>query len=185
MTNTISAGSKRCPHVTLGAGEPWRRWRCEQCRDSGVRMRALSLHNPYPYLILDLPDEHWKNIENRQRSVMSTTGPLLLHAAAKADPIVHEAALTIARKAGVPEKLLPAMQQPAMSIVGAVYVAQVLPRRSLLDAQYRWKFPEHVGYLLTKRVRLAPRTVPGGQGVFHVDLTPEEAELCSEAGMLR
>lgn len=177
--------AKRCAHTKLEAGVPWGEWNCAECGNSGVRVRALSLHNPYPYLILDLPDEHWKNIENRVRSVMSEPGPLLIHAALKQSNTVHEAALTIARKVGVPEKLMPNFEQPAMSLVGAVYVSEILPKDSLLDRLHRWKFPGHVGYVLSARTKLPPREVRGGQGLFHVDLTPEEVACCRAANLLR
>lgn len=148
-------------------------------------MRALSLHDPYPQLILDLPDVHRKDIENRQRSVLSTLGPLLIHVAARATHERHAAALTVARKAGVPEALLPSSEDRVLGgIVGCVLVSMVLPQSSLLDAQYRWKFPNHVGYVLSKRVKLPFRAVSGGQGVFHVDLTAEEERLIREAEIL-
>lgn len=175
---------KRCPHQTPPPGLAWFEWKCIDCGE-GLRMRALSLHSPYPHLILQLPKQHWKNVENRQRAVMSTLGPLLIHTSARATHDRHAAALTVARKAGVPEELLPAWDsQPLGGIVGCVLVSQVLPKSSLLDHSYRWKFPEHVGYVLSKRVALPLREVSGGQGVFHVDLTSEEEALVRRAGIL-
>lgn len=166
-------------------GVPWAAWSCGLCNDAGVRMRALSLHDPYPQLILDLPDEHRKDIENRQRSVLSELGPLLIHVSARATHGRHAAALTVARKAGVPEELLPTQEDRVLGgIVGCVMVSQVLPKCSLFDRQYRWKFTEHVGYVLSKRVKLPFRAISGGQSVFHVDLTAEEQQLIQGAGIL-
>lgn len=176
---------KRCPHQVMLPGVSWAAWSCGLCDDAGTRMRALSLHDPYPQLILDLPDVHRKDIENRQRSVLSTLGPLLIHVSARATHERHAAALTVARKAGVPDALLPSPDDRVLGgIVGCVLVSTVLPQSSLLDAQYRWKFPSHVGYVLSKRVKLPFRAVSGGQGVFHVDLTAEEERLIREAGIL-
>ena len=176
---------KRCPHFKPPAsGMPWFEWTCSECQDSGVRMRALSLHDPYPWLILDLPDEHHKNIENRQRSMLSATGPLLVHVAKSATRPRHEEALKLARRCGVPDSLLPAFgARPLMGIVGCVNVSQKLPPHSMFDALYRWKFPTHVGYVLNKRVKLPFRGMAGGQGVFHVDLTREEEQIVRRAGM--
>ncbi len=42
---------KRCPHQLMLPGVPWAAWSCGLCNDAGVRMRALSLHDPYPQLI--------------------------------------------------------------------------------------------------------------------------------------
>lgn len=176
---------KRCPHQVMLPGIAWAAWSCGVCGDVGVRMRALSLHDPYPQLILDLPDEHRKDIENRQRSVLSELGPLLIHVSARATDERHDAALAVARKAGVPEKLLPSRENRQLGgIVGCVLVSQVLPKLSLFDWQYRWKFPQYVGYVLAKRVKLPFRAVSGGQGVFHVDLTAEEQQLIQGAGIL-
>lgn len=181
--NTVN-GRLRCPHLKMN-NRSHVAWKCDACGDGGWRMRALSLHNPYPHLILDLPNEHWKNIENRVRPVTKLCGPLLLHAAARCSDSTHAAAIAVARKAGVPEELMPGTDQPTMSLVGAVYVGDILPRTSLHDLNYRWKFRGHVGYVLTKRVKFAaPRELPGAQGLFHVDLTPEEAQCCIEAGLL-
>ncbi len=176
---------KRCPHQIMEPGAAWAFWNCEICNDSGVRMRALSLHDPFPQLILDLPEEHRKDVENRGRPVMNTLGPLLIHVSARATHERHAAALTVARKAGVPEALLPSpVDRQLGGIVGCVLVSQVLPKTSLFDAQYRWKFPNHVGYVLSKRVKLPFREVSAGQGVFRVDLTDEELGLIRDAGIL-
>ena len=176
---------KRCPHQVMEPGAPWAAWSCGLCDDAGVRMRALSLHDPYPELILDLPDEHRKDIENRERSVMSTLGPLLIHVSARATAERHAAALTVARKAGVPEALLPSSDNRQLGgILGCVLISQILPRASLLDHSFRWKFPNHVGYVLAKRVKLPFRAVSAGQGVFHVDLTQQELGLIRGAGIV-
>lgn len=148
-------------------------------------MRALALTQPYPYLILDLPQEHWKNIENRTRLISKRTGPLLIHAAQKCTLEQHDGALAVARKAGVPEELLPEYgSQDRMGILGCVLVYAVLPPRSLFDGMHRWKFTDHYGYVLTRRVKLPLRQMPAGQGIFHVDLTAREEQLIREAGIL-
>ncbi len=177
--------AKRCPHQVPPPGAAWFDWSCGLCNDVGTRMRALSLHDPYPYLILDLPDEHRKDIENRQRKVLSTPGPLLIQVTQRLTKDQHEAALTVARRAAVPEALLPPYQGRDLGgIVGCVLISEVLPRRSLADLVYRWKFEEHVGYVLAKRVKLPFRAVSAGQGVFHVDLTSAEREAIVAAGIL-
>lgn len=176
---------KRCPHQKPPPGVAWYDWSCGLCNDAGTRMRALSLHDPYPYLILDLPDEHRKDIENRQRKVLSTVGPLLIHVAARSTEQWHHSALKVAREAGVPEALLPPYQGRDLGgIVGCVLISEVLPKRSLADLSYRWKFLEHVGYVLPKRVKLPFRAVSAGQGVFHVDLTSAERDLIRSASIL-
>jgi len=134
---------------------------------------------------IDLPDIHRKDIENRQRTVLSTTGPLLIHVSARATSERHAAALTVARKAGVPEELLPTEQGRLLGgIVGCVFISQVLPKSSLFDQQYRWKFDNHIGYVLSKRTKIPFRPVSGGQGVFHVDLTRDEEDIIRGAGIL-
>lgn len=176
---------KRCPHVIAPPGQPWFFWECAECKDSGVRMRALSLTDPYPYLILDLPDEHRKDIENRKRPVMNTLGPLLIHVTKTCNDAQYEASLKVARAAGVPEELLPDRDsRPRMGTVGAVIIDQVLPRVGILDSYYRWKFPAHVAYVIGKRVKLPFRSMPGAQSVFQVDLTTEEVAILKGAGII-
>ena len=180
----VSTG-KRCPHQVPPPGAAWFDWSCGLCNDVGTRMRALSLHDPYPHLILDLPDEHHKNIENRQRKVLSTTGPLLIHVSRASSEQWHDSALKVAREAGVPEELLPPYRGRDLGgIVGCVLISDVLPKRSLADLAYRWKFLEHVGYVLSKRAKLPFRAVSAGQGVFHVDLTSAEREAIVASGIL-
>lgn len=179
------SNAKRCPHQQPPPGIAVFAWSCGICNDAGTRMRALSLTTPYPYLILDLPREHWKTVENRTRCVTSYTGPLLIHASQKCTLEQHEAALDVARKAGVPPELLPEYgSQDRGGIVGCVFVESILPKSSLFDGQHRWKFPNHFGYVLSKRVKLPFRMMRAGQGIFHVDLTQEEERLIREAGIL-
>jgi len=181
----MSGPAKRCPHATLPATpQPWFRWHCAEC-GTGIRMRALSLTNPYPFLMLDLPDEHRKDVENRKRPVTKTMGPVLLHAAKGCTLAQHVEATKVAREAGVPPELLPQHDsQPAMGLVGAVVLTGTLPAHSLLDAHYRWKFKGWEGYTVGARVKLPFRGMPGSQGIFYVDLTPDEEQILRLAGLL-
>jgi hypothetical protein len=132
-----------------------------------------------------LPKKHHKNIENRTKPVTNTLGPLLLCSSASVTEVQWESALDVARRAGVPEKLMPAYRSlPAMGLVGAVVISEILPKVSMFDRLHRWKFPHHVGYVLSKRAPLPFRSMPGDQALFHVDLTEAEEAALVAAGIV-
>lgn len=153
--------------------------------DGVLAMRCISLKQPYPYLMFDLPPEHRKPVENRTRVITQEMGPMLVASSAKLDLDYYAAALDHARARGVPEALLP---RPADLPLGVLYGVlrfdQMLPPESLLDALHPWKFPGHVGYVCGAALRLQPRAIKGAQTIYYVPLTVAEQQLLRDAALL-
>lgn len=153
--------------------------------DGKLQMRCLSLKQPYLHLIFDLPDGQKKDIENRSRSVTSDMGPLLMAASAGVKRVYYEEACEGALKRGVPEALLPKLDDLQCGVLyGCVRLVRQLPKLSLEDKLFKWKFPGSVGYVLQNQIRLPPRPISGKQTMYYVDLTDEEQGLLRAAGML-
>lgn len=153
--------------------------------DGRLQMRCISLKQPYPYFMFDLPPEHRKPIENRKRSITSELGPMLIATSASVDDVYFESALEAARRRGVPESLLPTQEQLEFGVIyGVLRFDQILPKVSLMDALHPWKFPGSVGYVCAAALRLPPRPIKGAQTIYYVPLTDEDQRLLRAAALL-
>lgn len=153
--------------------------------DGRLQMRCLSLKQPYPFFIFDLPPEHRKDIENRSRQVTTEPGPILFASSATLTRDYFDEACDGALKRGVPEALLPRFEELETGVLyGCVRIEQILPKASMMDRIWKWKFIGYAGYVLSGAVRLPSRKLSGHQTIFYVDLTGADQQVLRAAGML-
>lgn len=158
-----------------------------------MRMRAVCLREPWLYLMLDLPPELRKDVENRGKKLTKTLGPILVKSSARKG-VKHGVDLDVqyfeeARKKVLswgwfPEELFPKFEQLQFGgLRGALNFAELLP--PYFGRDKRWKFLEEYGYVVDRYVRFPFRPLKGGgQGIFYTETTNEESELLSSAGLL-
>lgn len=161
-----------------------------------MKMRAVCLREPWLYLMLELPAPYRKNIENRERCLVRSMGPILVKSSARKaklkgvdqDLDYYNATRrkVVEEMRAVPAELFPAFEQLQFGgIRGAFNFAELIEPGGARGSRYPWKFPDHFGYVVD-RARLLPfRPLKGGgQGIFYTDVTNEEAEALSGAGLL-
>ena len=114
--------------------------------------RALSLSAPWWWLMLHLPPEHRKNIENRppKFSHKSFRGEFLLHAAKSGSKEDFQAATTCAEFYGVPAELLRTMPS-----IGTISRGGIVGRARITDMLNPdpescafWHFPKQLGFVV-------------------------------------
>jgi hypothetical protein len=137
-----------------------------------MRMRALCLREPWLYLMLDLPPEFRKDVENRGRKLTKTLGPILAKSSTvnrgskKFDYEDSDANYYAQVRKQVlgwgwfPEELFPKFDQLQFGgIRGALNFSELL--RPGYGADHRWKFPECFGYVVDKAVKFPFPPVEG------------------------
>lgn len=156
-------------------------------------MRAVCLREPWLYLMLDLPPELRKDVENRDRKLTNTLGPILVKSSARKG-VKHgvdldvqyydEARATVAGWGWFPMELFPAFEQLQFGCMrGALNFAELFPPHFGRDL--RWKFPLSYGYRVDRFVRFDPRPMKGGgQGIFYTTPTEAEAAALRAGGLL-
>lgn len=161
---------------------------------SVTRMRAVCLREPWLYLMLDLPPEFLKDVENRGRKLTKELGPILVKSSARKG-VKHGVDLDLqyyeeARKRVLgwgwfPEELFPRFEQLQFGgLRGALNFAELLP--PYFGSDKRWKFPECFGYVVDRQTRLQFRPMKGGaQGIFYPEITDGEVEALRAAGLLK
>jgi len=164
-----------------------------------MKMRAVCLREPWLYLMLELPAPWRKNVENRARCLTRSLGPILVKSSAvnkgskklkyeDADLPYYERTRrrVVDELRLVPANLFPAFEQLQFGgIRGAFNFAELLEPHDLRDGQHPWKFSECFGYAVDRAHLLPFRPLKGGgQGIFYTDITNEEAEALSSAGLL-
>jgi hypothetical protein len=158
-------------------------------------MRAVCLREPWLYLMLDLTAEFRKDVENRERCLVRSMGPILAKSSARkgmkdgVDPDLQYFEEVRKRVLGwgwFPEELFPKFEQLQFGgIRGAFNFADILDPWDIQGQQYRWKFPECFGYVVDRYVRFPFRPLKGGgQGIFYTEPTAEEQALLRDAGLL-
>ena len=158
-----------------------------------MKMRAVCLREPWLYLMLDLPPELRKDVENRGRKLTKTLGPILVKSSAR-KPMKNGHDRDLLYYFGVyahveswgwfPMDQFPRFDQLQFGgIRGALNFSQLLPPG--FGADLRWKFPESFGYVVDRYVRFPFRPLKGGgQGIFYTEPTDSERALLAAAGML-
>jgi hypothetical protein len=151
-----------------------------------MKMRAVCLREPWLYLMLDIEEpEFRKSIENRERCLVRSMGPILVKSSARkaklggVDPdLVYydDVRKKVLGWGWFPEKLFPEFEQLQFGgIRGAFNFAELLEPHDPRGAQHRWKFPECFGYVVDRSLKLPFRPLKGGgQGIFYTEITPEE-----------
>lgn len=138
-------------------------------------MLALSLRQPWAWLVV----HGGKDIENR---VWSTTrrGPILLHAAKGMTKREYWDAWQFA---GRPEDMPSAEALMRGGLVGATEIHAVIQPTARPIVQ--WHMAEQYGYRLRKTVALPFRPLKGSLGFFRVEITDDEQQTLSKAGLLQ
>ncbi len=160
-----------------------------------MRMRAVCLREPWLYLMLDLPAELRKDIENREKCLVRSMGPILAKSSArkgKKDGVdldvqyFEQARERVLGWGWFPAELFPNFEQLQFGgIRGAFNFADMLDPWDIRGQRHRWKFHDCFGYVVDRYVRFPFRPLKGGgQGIFYTATTNEEAELLSSAGLL-
>lgn len=132
--------------------------------------RALSLRPPWWWLMIHLPPEHRKDIENRPPgfSHKSFRGEFLIHSSdmSRAE---YDGARETARLLGVPTSLLETMpsfeDMPRRGIVGRARIVDLIPPG---DSGRRWHFPESFGFVVTDARPLPFVACKGALGFWRV-----------------
>ncbi len=153
------------------------------------KIRCLCFREPWLYLMLDLPEPHRKNVENRVRCITRQMGPMLAKSSVRKPGRQDQNYFCDVRErvlgAGlIPEGLFPSFEQLEFGgLRGCLNFTQLLSPGT--KHGHRWKFEHCFGYVVDRAVRLSFRPFKGGgQGIFYTDVTNEEAEALSSAGLL-
>lgn len=124
-------------------------------RSIWIPARALTLYQPWAYLMTALPDDCRKNVENRRQGFSSINfrGPVWIHASGKLDRKQYENAMAAARQHDVPLRYLPTWaevvegERPGLArsaIVGRLTIAAYLDPTPTPGCS--WHFPYHHGF---------------------------------------
>lgn len=138
-------------------------------------------------MIIRLPGEHWKHVENRSRNSLHR-GPLLIHSSGTLTRDDYENACATARAAGAAGSDLPSLEQLAAmrgGIIGAVRMYDVSAPWQEPDDEpsSEWRDPGCFAYHLSDRAALPFRACAGKLGVFDLPATPAELAALRAAGL--
>ena len=120
-----------------------------------IPARAISLRQPWAYLMLALPEAVRKDIENRTTGFRSINfrGPVWVHASGRPLRKQYEAAVIACRQRGVPEQWIPTWNQTLLgcrhglesgSIVGQFCIDDYLAPTSTPKARWCGPWPTPV-----------------------------------------
>jgi hypothetical protein len=136
-----------------------------------VPSRAITLHQPWAYLMTAVPDPWRKDIENRPTGFTSINfrGPVWVHAGAKLSRAVYEKALAAMKARSMLDRYIPAWADvvegklPGLArsaIVGSFVIDDYL--RPTPAPVYSWHFPHTHGFRTRDARSVDPVIACGG-----------------------
>jgi hypothetical protein len=139
--------------------------------------RALTLCQPWAYLMTALPDDCRKDVENRRQGFASINfrGPVWIHASGQLDRKQYENAMAAARQHDVPLRYLPTWaevidgKRPGLArsaIVGRLTIDEYL--RPTPTPDYTWHFPFNHGFLTQDASTTPVVPCPGHLGFWRI-----------------
>lgn len=145
--------------------------------------KCLSIRPAWAWLIVKLPSERWKDVENRSWTT-SYRGPLLIHASQGLTQDEFDHACRFAHEqVGIPQAELPTYEDVKAirgTLLGAAKLSTVVEPGASVSP---WHDGQFYGWRFENRVAFTPRPLAGKLSLFNVQVTDEELAALRHAGL--
>lgn len=143
-----------------------------------IPARAISLRQPWAYLMLALPDDVRKDVENRPTGFVAINfrGPVWVHSSGTVQRKQYEVAIRECLKRRVPSEWLPSWEETRKGSRPGLETGCVLGQMTVDDylaptdaSKRKWLFPHHHGFMTSDpQVLRTPVPAKGHLGFWRV-----------------